>query len=82
MQIDENIMKECIAVLMVGGKEHAVMLQAVRNWAVRNEARLWLAFECDSKNAAIIEPERARWNALIDIFSSIAQENLVEQLQH
>lgn len=82
MKIDTNIMKECLSVLMVGGKERADVFQQVRTWAVRNEARMWTALELDPKNAASIEPERKRWDALIEIFDSIAQENQVEQMQN
>lgn len=73
------MMKECLAMLMVGGKEHATLFQEVRSWAVRNEARLCSTLVIDPKGAACLEHERARWNMLIEIFSSIAQENLVEQ---
>lgn len=81
MKIDKNIMRECLAVLMVGGKEHEQMFQEVRAWAIRNEARLWNAGEFNACNKQMLEPERKRWDALIEIFSSIAQENQVEQVQ-
>lgn len=74
-------MQECLAKLMVGGAEHAQMFQQVRAWAIRNEARLWNAGEFNASSKQMLEPERKRWDALIEIFSSIAQENLVEQMQ-
>jgi hypothetical protein len=83
MTIDENIMKECLAVLMVGGEEHAAMFQELRSWAVRNEARLHVAkgFSSSAEQAAEMAMEMHRWDALIEIFSSIAQEIQVEQMQ-
>ena len=75
MTIDKNIMKECLAMLMVGGVEHTHMFSELNAWAIRNESRLWTAEKNNPETEQMLEPERQRWDKLIEIFSSIAQEN-------
>lgn len=79
MQDIEQI-KGIIAVLMVGGKEHNKLLDDLRFWAIRNEARINNAMHFNKEDADALQHEHARWNMLIDIFDNIAQEiNLEKQ---
>lgn len=79
MQDIEQI-KGTIAMLMVGGAEHAELLGNLRTWAIRNEARIWTAMSFDVRDAKTLQHEHKRWNMLIDIFDNVAQEiNLEKQ---
>ena len=51
-------MKECLAMLMVGGVEHTHMFSELNAWAIRNESRLWTAEKNNPETEQMLEPER------------------------
>jgi hypothetical protein len=57
---------------MVGDAEHAELFDALRFWAVRNEARIHTAMSFNAKDAVMLRQEYKRWNMLLDIFDNIA----------
>lgn len=73
MQDIEQI-KGILATLMVGDEEHAELFDALRFWAVRNEARMHMTMSFNAKDAELLQQEHKRWNMLIDIFDNIALE--------